>query len=362
MRRGEPARAGEEVQRARALVLAHGSSANSYQILNPGISHWFSAAGDAVVGYVEYGGFRVVAGSPVCAGDRLAAVVDEFEAEAARASRRVCYFACERGFAARFRGRPDRALLQLGAQPAWSPAHWDDSVRGHASLRAQLQRARNKGVTVRELETAESRDNRPMRRCLGEWLETRGAPPMHFLVEPQTLARLDDRRVFVAERAGAMIGFLVASPVPRRRGWLIEQIIRGRGAVNGTSELMVDTAIRAVAASGSDYVTLGLSPLSRMGRDPELSSPLWLRFLLGWLRAHGRRFYNFEGLDAFKGKLRPQAWEPVYAVADRRAFSPHVLHAIAGAFTDGSPVLATLRALGWALRQETRRLRRGPTA
>ena len=51
-------------QRARALVLAHGWNAVAYQILNPGIRHWFAAAGDAVVGYATYAGMRVVAGAP----------------------------------------------------------------------------------------------------------------------------------------------------------------------------------------------------------------------------------------------------------------------------------------------------------
>ena len=30
-----------------------------------------------------------------------------------------------------------------------------------------------------------------------------------------------------------------------------------------------------------------------------------------WVRAHGKRFYNFEGLEAFKSKFRPDGWEPI---------------------------------------------------
>jgi len=39
----------------------------AYQILNPGIAYWFTAAGDAVVGYVEKCGVRIVAGAPMMA-------------------------------------------------------------------------------------------------------------------------------------------------------------------------------------------------------------------------------------------------------------------------------------------------------
>src|SRR6185295_6789226 len=81
--------------RARRLVLAYGWNATAYQILNPGIDHWFSAAGDAVVGYVRRHRVRVVAGAPVCAEDRLAGVVDEFGAAARLHGDRVCYFGAE---------------------------------------------------------------------------------------------------------------------------------------------------------------------------------------------------------------------------------------------------------------------------
>src|SRR4051812_37695444 len=50
----------------RDLVMSHGWNSTCYQIINPGIEHWFAAAGDAVVGYVKAAGFRVVAGAPVC--------------------------------------------------------------------------------------------------------------------------------------------------------------------------------------------------------------------------------------------------------------------------------------------------------
>ncbi|MFN2426943.1 MAG: phosphatidylglycerol lysyltransferase domain-containing protein [Candidatus Binatia bacterium] len=351
-----------DITTARRLVLEHGTSSSAYQILNPGISHWFSQQRDAVVGYVEYAGFRIVAASPVCPDSRLLEVVGEFESDARRSGLRLCYFGTEAPVALQLEASGGHARIRLGAQPVWNPSRWDQAVAGHASLRAQLHRARNKGVTVREWPVGEHVADAKLQRCLEEWLATRGAPPMHFLVEPQTLGRLFDRRLFVAERGADVVGFLVASPVPRRNGWLIEQVIRGAGAVNGTSEGLIDAAVRALARDGAEFVSLGLSPLSTRGCVGQVPTSLWLRLLLGWLRAHGRRFYNFEGLDAFKAKLRPESWEPLYAVTDRSRFSPDALYAIAGAFTQGSPVAATLRALGWAASQEMRALRRRPPA
>jgi phosphatidylglycerol lysyltransferase len=234
----------------------------------------------------------------------------------------------------------------LGAQPVWDPREWPEAVAKRASLRAQFNRARNKGVRISEWPSRDAENHPALRRCLTEWLATRHLPPLHFLVEPETLSRLEDRRVFVAERGEReVVAFTVLSPVPSRNGWLVEQIVRGLSAPNGTAELLIDSAMRAIAASGATYATLGLSPLSqRAGFDPP-HQPMWLRFVLRWVRLHGARFYNFGGLDAFKAKFNPQDWEPIYAIGEGESFSPRDLYAIAGAFSGGAPLRLVLRAL-----------------
>ena len=150
------------------------------------------------------------------------------------------------------------------------------------------------------------------------------------------------------------MAYLIASPVPARRGWLIEQIVRGRGAPNGTSELLVDAAKRALADEGAEYVTLGLAPLSRQSRYAEPAVPAWLRFVLRWVRAHGSRFYDFDGLDRFKTKFAPEHWEEIIAIDDRAPFSMRALWAIAGAFGGGSPVTLIGRTAARAVAQEMR--------
>lgn len=344
--------------RARELILAHGWNATAYQILNPGIEHWFSRDGQAVIGYVTQARTRVVAGAPVCRAGGLAAVVAEFGAASAAMGLHVCYFGAGSRLEELLMPTGRWSSASLGAQPSWDPKSWPAIVASRASLRAQLNRARNKSVEVAEWDAARGGSNPELRRCLGEWLADRRLPPLHFLVEPETLGRLEDRRLFVATRRGAVVGFLLASPIPAREGWLVEQIIRGHAAPNGTAELLLDAAMRAVAAGGARYLTLGLSPLSRHSRFDLQRMPRWLRLVLRWVRAHGRRFYNFEGLDRFKAKFAPGEWEEIVALADAPRFPPRALWAIAAAFAQGSPVMLVTRAVARALRQEARWLRR----
>ena len=340
-------------ERARHLVLAYGWNATAYQILNPGIHHWFE--GEAVVGYFQSRRRWVAAGAPVCAADAVDEVASAFEAEAATHGARVSWFGADARLREVRTGRPGFSEIVVGTQPVWNPTRWPSILAEKSSLRAQLNRARNKDTLTAEWAADRAEHHPALRRCLDEWLATRGLPAMHFLVETETLDLLLDRRVFVAERAGEAVAFLVASPVPARHGWLIEQIVRGRNAPNGTATLLVDAAMRALAESGASYVTLGLSPLSqRASADTE--NPLWLDAALGWVRAHGRRFYNFRGLEAFKAKFVPDRWDPLTLITNETEPSLTTLYATADAFSGAgvSPFAFLGRAVVDALTQEIR--------
>ena len=341
-------------ERARQLVLRHGWNATAYQILNPGIAHWFSSRDDAVIGYVRRSSVRVVAGAPVCAPERLNEIVAEFAADARRTGDRVCYFGAGKRLEQAMRVGGTRGTVGLGAQPSWDPRRWQGIIDKRASLRAQLHRARNKGVTIERWSAARAENSPELEQLLAQWLETRGLPPLHFLIETDTIALTRDRRIFVAHRAKTAVAYLVASPVPARRGWLIEQIVRGRLAPNGTSELLIDAAMRALADEGAEYVTLGLAPLSRHSSFADPAEPAWLEFMLRWVRLHGRRFYDFDGLDRFKSKFAPEQWEEIIAIDDRWPFTMRALWAIAAAFGGASPVVLLIRTATRAVAQEVR--------
>ena len=323
--------------RARELVLKYGWNSTCFQIVNPGIEYWFGDDGESVVGYVTSGKSRVVAGAPVCSEERLPAVVKAFEHDAAGSNLGVCYFMAEARLESVLHDSKNYAKVLLGAQPVWNPSHWPAIIAGRKSLRAQLNRARNKGVVIREWTIEEAHDNPRLRQCLDAWLASKGLPPLHFVIEPETLKRLENRRIFVAEHGIKVAAFLVLSPIPGRNGWLTEQFPHDPSAPNGTVELMMNDAICKLGEEGFDYVTLGLSPLSKRAKIAPFDNPVWLRILLAWMRKHGQRFYNFDGLDAFKSKLTPEHWEPVFAISNEPTFSGTTLYSIALAFTENKP-------------------------
>ncbi len=292
----------------------------SFQLLASEFRYWFDGD-DVVVAYVDTGTAWVAGGPPIAPLERLDEVAARFAEAAAVAGRRVSFFACEQRFVDAMRAHRDDVLprddlrrrarvLQIGEQPVWSPAGWDDVLAHTSSLRYQLRRARAKGVrvraiTVEELATDPSLRTRIEALC-ADWLASRRMAPMGFLVALEPLAFGAARVILVAEQHGVLVGVMSAVPVYARQRLSIEHLIRARAAPNGTTELLVDATMRIAAARGAAGVTLGLAPLAGMVTAP-------LRFA----RAISRPLYDFRGLRAFKNKLRPSTWEAVYLLAPR---------------------------------------------
>ncbi len=344
-----------ELVDVRDIVMKYGFNATAYQILNPGIEHWVMEDGEAAVGFVRCGNRWVVAGGPVCERGRLGDVVEAFERAAREAGAKVCFVCAAERLRGLLGGRSDHAVIAIGAEPVWRPEEWAEVVARHAGIGSQIRRAERKGVRVVRWEDLDGGRRGEIEGVLEAWLGARPMPKLGFLTGSSALgAGVRDRMLFVAERERKVVAYLLASPIPLRNGWLAEQIVRRREAPNGTAELLIDASMRCMAESGSDYVTLGLVALAEHAQERMRENPGWVRLVLGWARAHGRRFYHFDGLEMFRQKLAPAAWEPVYAISNEGNFSVGTMVGILRAFTEGRPVRVVAGALGQAVKREAR--------
>jgi phosphatidylglycerol lysyltransferase len=311
--------------RVLALLRGHAWNATAFQVLEEGFRYAFDPRAEACVAYVETPGAWVVAGAPIARADDYGPVVERFLALARAAGKRASFFAVE----SRFLAATGLPAIRIGEQPTWDPRGWGATLRTAKSLREQLRRARAKGVTVRRVSaSAIANGGSPTRRAvealIGRWLGSRGMAPMGFLVDVQPFSFAEERRYFVAEQEGRVVAFLAAVPVYARGGWLLEDLLRDPAAPNGSAELLVDAAMRAFGEDGSSYVTLGLAPLA--------GASGWLRLA----RESTRALYDFEGVRAFKAKLRPHAWEPIYLAYPAGKGANAALFDALGAFARGS--------------------------
>lgn len=292
-------------------------------MLEPGFRYWFDGD-DACFGYVDTGGAWVTAGGPIAPLERFGAVTARFVDAARAAGRRACCFATE----TRFHEAVGWPALRIGDQPIWDPRDWAGALASKSSLREQLRRARAKGVTVRALGADELAAGHATRAqvdaLIARWLATRPMAPMGFLVQVDPFTLVDERRHFVAEVDGRCVGFLGVVPVYARRGWFFEDVLRDPSAPNGTTELLIDAGMRAAADEGASWVTLGLVPLAG-------DVAPWLQAA----RRAGRALYDFDGLRAFKAKLAPRAWDPIFLAHPPGTGSTRAIRDVLTAFARG---------------------------
>jgi len=140
---------------------------------------------------------------------------------------------------------------------------------------------------------------------------------------PRKLLRLElESAPLTSEREGVLVALARVVTVPRRDGWFIEHLVRAPDAPNGTVELLVDAVLRTARARDVAWLTLGLAPLA--GEVPPLLRVA--RRLTPWL-------YDFEGLRAFKSRLRPDAWDPIYVSRPSRQGAALTVLDVLAAFT-----------------------------
>jgi phosphatidylglycerol lysyltransferase len=306
------------------LVRRYGWNATSFQLVESEFRKWFVREGDGAVAFIDTGDALVVAGPPVAAEERLGTVALRFVSDARRNGRRVAFFGVEE----RFLRSIGMRSMQIGLQPRWNPQNW----KPHRSLREQLRRARAKGVAVERVPSSEIVAHRDaIERLITRWLSSRPMPAMSFLVELSPFAFAEERRYYAARANRRLLGLLVAVPIYQRDGWFFQDVLRDPEAPNGTAESLIHAAMLDVAADGATFMTLGLAPLAGDLR--------WQRLM----RRAMAGFYNFDGLHAFKSKLRPEGWDPVYLAWPRGNGAIAVLDVLT-AFAGGSLVWFGVRA------------------
>lgn len=332
------------------LLRHHGRNLHSFMVLEPGLSWWTSDAGDAAVAYVVRGGCWLAAGGPLCAPEQTLDVARAFAAAAGRSGKSAAFFGVSDRFLARLAGAPEFDALPIGLAPLWNPSGWTAGLRKAEKLRNRLKRGARAGVTVRMADPEEVGAeplHSAMIALVDRWSEGRDLPPMGFMTTLELFGHAALRRYFLAEHEGALVGFAVAVPIYGRQGWLVEDLVLARTAPSGTSELLVDAAMRRFADEGAEVASLGMVALAGLDRTPS-AHPRLVRLLatcsrrLAWL-------YDFDGLYRFRNKMKPTVWEPVYLVAAGRV-TGWTLRAVLMAFAEGWVPAYALRAVGRWLR------------
>jgi phosphatidylglycerol lysyltransferase len=317
------------------LQTLYGYNPHSLVSIAPGAQRWSTPDIDGAIIYGEFGRVWLAAGDPLAAHEEMAALAQQFATFAKLKGKVVAFVPTTAEFANQVAPHQFKAV-KVGAAPYFDLKVWNPRGDCAKKLRAGVNQARRAGVEIQYFDDADGRLRKETAELCLRWLGTRrAATTFGWLIALDPFLHSEYKKYFAARLDGKLVGFVAASPIPKRKGWYLEDVISAPDAPQGTATLLVVQALNELKAQGASLATLGTSPLASDGANDLPTN----RVIGGALELAARRlggFYNFEGLRRFKSKFVPTWWESEYALAQHGvAIPPRVGHAIVRALVPG---------------------------
>ncbi len=301
-----------------SLQAIHGYSEHSLVGIGGEKKFWFDDAGMGAIAYTEHGSVRLVTGEPLAAKENLEAIAVAFMQTARREGKIVAFLPVTERFASLFEGK-NLDIIRVGASPYFDLQKWNPRGNKAKHLRASLNQARKNGLEVQEVLEISGKFRREVEELGEKWLATRQAGvKFGWLFDLEPFQNAECKKFFEARDAeNKLVGVLVASPIPARDGWYLEDVLREPDAPKGTAEILVAETMRILAAQGAKIATLGTVPLAEKGSELTEGNNLLTKKCLQIARKNLNLIYNFDGLKCFKSKFVPCWWESEYVLAQK---------------------------------------------
>ena len=122
-------------------------------------------------------------------------------------------------------------------------------------VRAARNQALRAGVITEEVSGEQIRVEKKiqdeMRAVLAQWKSRNLFEMGGFLNTVNPFLRMEDRRYFLSrDRNGRLDGYLVATPIPRKKSFFLEDLVLRKNSSRGSGELLMLEGMAALAEAG----------------------------------------------------------------------------------------------------------------
>lgn len=318
---------------ARGIMQRYGAAPQAYFALMPGLSHLFSPAQDAVLGYRVVDGVAIVMRDPAGSDEGIVKLLDAFHELCARHGWRTCFLAATPRLLPTHRGA-GLSLLKIGEEALFDLPGLNLDGKSWQDVRTALSRLPREGFSAQWYDLAS--DPQSWRQRLAaisqEWLAAHGGPQeLGFALGTWELAQrfaAEQRMLVLVNADGQPRAFASFIPcyVPGG-GWSVDLMRHAAGLPPGAMEFLIATAILQFQAQGCALLSLSLSPLADSAPDESGGDA---RLLARARRVAELRLglrYNVRGLNAFKAKFSPR-WEARYLAYPGQVQLPRIFLAL----------------------------------
>jgi len=199
--------------------------------------------------------------------------------------------------------------FKLGEAAHVDLAGFDLKGARRASLRHAWNRAQRDGLRFEWLPPeAVAAEIDALQAVSNLWLAERRAREKRFSIGAFQRDYIAALPAAVIRREGRILAFASVLTTHLSREATVDLMRSAPDAPGGTMEFLFTALMLELKARGYQTFDLGMAPLRGLHDSP--AAPFWHRMARAVVD-HGERFYNFNGLRAFKAKFQPE-WQPRY--------------------------------------------------
>jgi phosphatidylglycerol lysyltransferase len=300
----------DEVQRATAIVTAHGRSSLARFALLPDKLYYFSPGG-SLVAFVPKGRIALALGDPIGPSGDVEATIAGFADHCRRHDWQPAFFQTLPDYLDHYRSA-GLEVLCLGYEGIVDVTNFSLAGGANKPLRTPVNRLTRLGYTSQVYEPPLAAPLiEELRSISDEWLATMHGSERRFSVGwflDEYIRTSPVVAIHSPERSIVAFANLVCE---YQQNEIALDLMRRRHPVeNGVMEFLFVALLQWARERGYATVNLGMSALYGVGEDTHDPPP---ERALHFIYEHVNQFYNFKGLHEFKEKFHP-TWSPRYLV------------------------------------------------
>jgi phosphatidylglycerol lysyltransferase len=309
-----------ELDQARRIAAGQ-SRSDAMLVLMGDKSLLFSETGLSFLMFAQHGRTWAALGNPVGPADEAAELVWRFIELADAHGSRVAFYQVPPASLPLYLDAGLR-VMKIGEEAKVSLSHFTLDGAARAGLRYALKRGGRDGLSCEMIAPPQLAEiTEQLAEISDAWLAERAiAGEKQFSVAAFRREYVETQTVALLREHGRPVAFATVMVTdPKAEATLGMMRLRPDTVSRYAMEYLFVCLLQHFRSECCLSFSLGMTPLSGFGAHPLASR--WHR-LARFIWSHGGRFYNFQGLHAFKNKFDP-VWEPRYLAASG-AFGPYL--------------------------------------
>lgn len=324
------------------ILSSHQELLNNEQLIVTNVRQWAGDNTDAILdpqtlfftahGIPGFIGYRlksqcaVVIGEPTCPNSDKVALAKAFHADCKNKGLSIVYVSASKEFADLV--NPDLCPISIewGEKLIMDPHQnpYDNKGSKGSLVRRKVKQAIREGTTIVEYIPSLEEDPE-LEKAIEEvgfrWLKGRDKPQVH-ISQVDLFNYRSGKRWMYAKRQDKIVGVIVLNKIEAYSGWLINHLMINQTASNGTTELLVYTALNILAGEGCHFVTFGATPIKELKKIKGLG--FIAQIISRCCYKVACKIFHLDGLKMFWGKFQPQTL-PSYLLFSDKTIKPKAL-------------------------------------